>query len=247
MGLAVQLWDYRLSPSPPAGYRDASLTLVLKGEGINPQLLAHPRVCIWPDAFGRDPTAEVLLRAYDRVYTGAYEHPPGVQFLPLGFDDALHVSFNSERSPGAIFVGTATERKAKFLRAIQPNAIFGNGWGDGVYPVYGSELVQVLNQYLLAVNVHRDNMGVTRRLFEMIACGPTITDLVPGVEEVLGPVALEMGFHTPQEGAELKTSFLSHPDVLMAVWHKARAAIQPYTYQAAVRRIVQDAQGQASA
>jgi hypothetical protein len=203
-------------------------------------------VSYWPDWFDREPgLLDRLLKAYDLVATPVRPTPAGCMWLPTGWDPQFH-----QRRPGASPIpslawGTYTERKDLYLETIHPTCIMGNEWSRGwpdvaiLQPRYGPALVAILSAAQVQINIHRDNVGLNRRLFECCACGFTLTDIVPGVEEVLGQELTRLvGFHTPEEGLATMQHYLAHPEERGALWQREREAIQPYTYQAAAQRLL---------
>jgi len=252
LGHDVVLWDHRAEPDPPRLL--CAVALVMKGDETIAAKL-RPRtpnvVAYWPDWLDRTPgLLERLLQAYDVVATPQRPTPEGCMWLPTGWDPQVHTRFPSgypDPIPSMAF-GTGTPRKAEFLASICPTWVLGNDWdshlrwkGSGFLPAaYGPRLVGTLSQAQVLVNVHRDAVGVNRRLFEMMACGFTLTDIVPGVEEVLGPDLTRLvGFATPQEGRAQLLLYLDHPEQREALWQREHVAIQPYSYKAAAARLLQ--------
>lgn len=166
-------------------------------------------------------------------------------WLPGAWDERLHVRHALGTVPirsGAVFVGTATERKREFLKIIQPKVVAGNGWIHRG-PLYLHDYVRFLSQWSLAINVHRDNIGVNRRFFEMMACCFTITDRVPGVVEILGEeLAAKVTFETPEEGQQLKEYFLGTDlkSEVEQLWEMEKDAIANYTYTHLAQSIIDE-------
>lgn len=244
-GHAVQLWDYRREPKPPRGRRN-DLQLVLKGGFPAPPFFGDS-YCYWPDALGRDLESEASLRTYQKVFTCLRPTPDGMLWLPTGWDPTVHYPRNVEKTNNAIFVGTATPRKATFLNAIGgwgKNLLYGNGWPIGGGAIYMDDYCEALSASRISINIHRDEVGVNRRFFESIACTFTITDLVPGVEEILGhELAATVGFRTPEEARERAEFFLKNQSLIPGLWEWERKVIMPYTYDEAVQRVVKGLTG----
>lgn len=240
LGHRLTLWDYRADAEPPAGSWEVGL--VLKGDAETPAKLRPAcvkLVCYWPDRWGRALEAEASLEKYDAVYTPVRPTPAGARWLPGAWDETVHTPGPGPEhvSADSIFVGTATDRKAEFVDVIMPTRLFGNGWLNYaralVQPVYLREYASFLNQSRVAINIHRDDeVGLNRRFFEMVACTFTITDLVPGVEEILGPELTEkVAFSTPAEGAKLLALYLAHPEEATELWRAERTAIAGHSYR----------------
>lgn len=265
LGHELVLWDYRTDISPPDGV-SCDLAVVMKGDRrtLVPRHVAPIRVCYWPDDFERGPDdgdgqpaanfpkAQELLYNYDIVFSPIFPTPAeGMVWLPGAWDERVHVRRVLTRQHmrgGSVFAGTYTERKAKFLKVMKPGLIVGNGWHSTLSrAVYLHEYVGMLSQYSLSINVHRDDIGINRRLFEMMACGFTITDRVPGVVELLGEwLAEKVTFETPAEGLELKDYYLRAIDQssggygrdIQILWEMERDAIANYTYTHLARSII---------
>lgn len=240
LNCSLLLWDYRIDPAPPLAQYDAAL--VLKGQPDTPeQLLSSAyKMCYWPDAFGRLPEAEAALRGYDRVYTMVRPTPEGMVWLPGAYDPVVHYprAEDGRMLFDTLFIGTATAYKRQMLDELQVRIVFGNGWNQAIYL---HEYAHTLSRALIAVNVHREPaVGVTRRLFEYISCTFTLTDLPPGVVEVLGPELADLvGFRTPQQGRERIAYYLAHPKDRAEVWAAERRAIRQYTYGALATSILE--------
>jgi hypothetical protein len=252
-GVPIIPWDYRRENYrfDNSTYDLLALKTPLKIPGRDPKYIDLDRdpwrmpwrACYWPDALGRDPESEAMLKEYDRVYTCLRPTPEGMIWLPTGWDPKVHYQrVVGEPSFDVVFLGTATPRKAEFLRAV-PNkqlVIFGNGWGLNE-PAYLEDYCQILSKARISINIHRDEIGLNRRFFESMACTFTLTDLVPGVEEILGhDLARSVAFSTPTELYELVVYFLdsSHAEERQQLWMQERDAIAPYTYDAAVRKVL---------
>lgn len=236
MGHNVSLWDYRLEPKPESQSYDLFLGMKTPPEAT--QLVKGPKFVYWSDDFDRTPDLLAnLLAAYDKVYTPVRPTPPGCIWLPTGYDPLVHVDRGFRRNWGCVSGGTYTQRKKDFLEVIRPTFIFGNDWEESVGgarmhgPVYLQDYVYFLGNANLLVNIHHGDVGVGRRLFEFIACGPTITDDVPGIPEVLGSVYKDVSFKTPEQGLELKNRLMANPGCLRELWEEERRAVRLYTYQ----------------
>lgn len=251
LGHSVAVWDYRLDLDPPPNV-SYDLAIVWKGAKGMPQLLHSPKICYWPDKFGRAPIDEEDLSLYDRVFTCTRPTPEGMTWLPTGWDPDYHKNLHyppEKRSLDILFIGTKSERKLRFLSEIKPDKIYGNGWSSswgaaGLVPprpaIYLQEFVHVLNTHYITVNIHRDDDGFNSRVLEFMACGFTLTDRVPGIEEVFGKeLANKISFSTPKQGRAMVEHFYNHPELRDELWKEEFAAIQPYTYLNAVRRMLE--------
>jgi len=241
LGHSVQVWDYRLDVDPPPFFHYPEVTLVLKGETIDPRKLPSPKAVYWPDDLERTPGIEKVLQHYDKVFTPVRPTPDWMEWLPTGWDPAVHKNLNISRDVETIYVGTAnSEYKIKMVEKIWPEKVHGNGWREWYPPVYLHELVQVLNRGRILIDVHQSpTVGLNRKFFEMISCGFTITDRVPGMEEILGwGLTHQVSFTSSDEAKELIRYYLERPREREEVWLLQREKIQEYTYEKAVKRIL---------
>jgi len=247
LGHSIIVWDYRLDKNPPPFTHYPDVTIVLKGETIDPRKLPSPKFNYWPDALERTPGIEEVLKHYDKVFTPVRPTPDWMEWLPTGWDPAIHVDREVHRNVDTIYVGTANSGyKIKMIEEINPKWLFGNDWkrvdrwGNVIKPVYLHELVLTLNRSKILIDVHQSpTVGLNRKFFEMIACGFTIVDRVPGVEEILGSeLASNVTFPSPDEAKELIKYYLEHPEERSKLWSLEREKIQEYTYEKAVKRIL---------
>jgi len=252
LGHSVTVWDYRLDVQPPPFTVFPELTLVLKGEGLNPQMFPSPRFCYWPDAFERTPSIMSTLERYDRVFSPVRPTPSEAEWLPTGWDPAIHRDLKLPvKTIDSLYIGTFnSERKAEFIRQVKPQVVAGNEWEklpdacsvlNITYPpAYLHDMVSLANKAKVLIDIHQGPVGLNRKFFEMIACGFTIVDRVPGVEEVLGK-ELEgaVSFKDGKQAHEMIKYYLGHPEEREALWKVEREAIQPYTYEMAVGVILQ--------
>ena len=241
LGHLVAVWDYRTQPIPPPVKVD--FTLVMKGESIEPRTLRRPRICYWPDALERTPGIEQVLQHYDRVYTPVRPTPAGMTWLPTGWDPSIHRVMQAPRDIPSLYIGTNNSpRKRGFLAVVKPTFLAGNGWPDtwqALGPQYLHDFVALASRAKVAINIHQGPVGLNRKLFELIPSAFTITDRVPGVEEVLGEdLGYQVSFDTPEEGKSLLEWALLHPEKMEELWAKEKAKIAPYTYLNACRKIL---------
>jgi len=241
MGHSVQVWDYRLDVDPPPFFSYPEVTLALKGESVNPRNLPRPCFNYWPDALERTPGIEEVLQHYDKVFTPVVPTPDWMEWLPTGYDEKIHRDLHLERDVDTIYVGTANSKyKVETIEKICPEAVYGNEWRDWYPPVYLHDLVRVLNRGKILIDVHQSpTVGLNRKLFEMIACGFTITDGVPGVQEILGKeLASKVTFKDPHEAKELIRYFLEKPEEREDLWKVERKAIRNFTYLRATEKLL---------
>lgn len=252
LGHSVIVWDYRLQPAP-LKREPWDLTLVLKGENLDPRLLPTPKVCYWPDDLGRTPGIESILRYYDKVFTPVRPTPDNMEWLPTGWDPDIHVDRQIERGIPSLYIGTNNSPyKKDMVDGIWPSVVAGNGWESEAVVVkiglsrrdlpshYLHDFVYLANVAEILIDVHQSpHVGLNRKLFEMIACGFTLVDRVPGVEELLGfGLTNQVSFRTADEAKELIQYYLTRPGERGEVWRQERERIVRYTYLEAAKRIL---------
>ena len=249
LGHTVAVWDYRRDLNPPPIH--PGFPLLLKGAGIDPRTLRRPRVCYWPDALERTPGIQDVLQAYDRVYTPVRPTPPGMTWLPTGWDPTIHGCTGVPRDIPSLYIGTNnSERKREFVDTIWPNTVAGNGWEtpavviklghprSDLPPHYLHDFVALASRARVAIDIHQGPAGLNRKLFELIPSAFTITDRAPGVEEVLGDIADQVSFTTPEQGQALLERWLINTNGREALWEKEKVRIAPYTYLNAARKML---------
>ena len=256
LGHSVYLWDYRLQVNIPEVDADASI--VFKGEIVTPELLPKPSICYWPDALDRNPGVENRLKGYDKVFHLAKPAPDWLEWLPSGWDPAVHRSLEPPTGNyPSVYIGTCNSGYKKIMvKEIHPDVVFGNNWDnrgrenvpDNVPQGYNVGTAVYLHEFTLAANsakvlidIHQaPNAGPNRKLFELIACGFTIVDRVPGVEELLGVELIKsVTFSTSKEARSLIDYYVDHDEERERLWALEKEAIEPYTYENCARRLVE--------
>lgn len=145
---------------------------------------------------------------------------------------------------GVAFIGTHTPYKERMLDGVVDvglDYLAGNGWERGPLrllnlmrpAVYLHDYADVLRRSVVSINLHHDpQVGVNRRLYESIACTFTLTDLPPGVEEVLGHnLAEAVGVRSPEDLREKAEFYATHHVEREALWERERAAVAHGTYR----------------
>lgn len=246
LGHEVILWDYRAYPQlvcPDDELASFDGSVVFKGESIAEiDRLPQPKVCYWPDDLGRTPGIENVLAKYDEVFTPVRPTPDGMVWLPTGWDPDLHRNYGKKRWINSIYVGTKNSQyKCDMVHQIRPEGIAGNGWGKDFPPVYTDDLVGYLNDGKVLINIHQNpSVGVNRKFFELVACGLTITDRAPGIDEILGKeLANQLCFTTPEEAKDLIDQALALDDEERSkLWKLECAQILNFTYANAAREVL---------
>jgi len=241
LGHSISVWDYRLDENPPPFTHYPGVTIVLKGETIDPRRLPSPKAVYWPDALERTPGVEEVLEHYDKVFTPVRPTPDNMEWLPTGWDPAIHRDLQIKRRD-TMYIGTCnSDYKRDMIEAIRPDLVHGNNWDYGYLPpVYLHDFVHCANEAKILIDIHQSpTVGLNRKFFECIACGFTIVDKVPGVEDILGEeLADQVSFETPKEAKELIRYYLDRPEERNEVWQLEQEKIQEFTYEKAVERIL---------
>ena len=247
LGHFVDLWDYRMNPYNKVSGFD--LVIIFKGESIDPEILPRPRICYYPDDPNRIPGIENKLKLYDLVLTPVRPTPEGYEWLPTGWDESVHrdMGYKGDRYE-AVYIGTNnSDRKSHWITKLAPDVVFGNGWGTiepkhAIIiqpPVYHHDLTQALNKAYIAIDIHHGEVGVNRKLFEMIPCTFTLVDRVPGVEEIFGEVVTPlMSFRTVKDARDMIKYYLKNESERKEVWKAQKEKIQPYTYKEAAKKVL---------
>jgi hypothetical protein len=242
------VWDYRSKPWSEIDLsgRHVDATVVFKGEGVPVPLLPSPKVCYWPDKLERMPGIEKVLAEYDKVFTPVFPCPLGMTWMPSGYDYQVHRNLGLIRDLGSIYVGTYNSAyKHEIVEELSPDVLRGNNWdaSHNVQAIYGSELVQLLNRGKVLIDIHQSpDTGVNRKLFEMIPCGLTLVDEVPGIKEILGDDLAKMVCYNKTNGLE-KVRFYSrmydtdYPQ-WESIWLREQLAIERYEYTSLAKRLL---------
>ena len=242
LGHSVILWDYRLEREPPK--TDYELALVLKGEQVNPSVLRRPRFCYWPDNFARTQGVERLLSGYDRVFTPVFPTPPGYIWLPTGYDSLLHKDLHTWRQFETLYIGTNnSSEKLEKVRFLRPSVVAGNAWENEKTlnrypPLYLHDFVRMANRATIALDIHQGDVGVNRKLFELVPCAFTLVDRVPGIEEIFGRITPMVSFESIGQAKEMIDYYLYNPIMRESIWQEEQTKIEPFSYEKAVSTVL---------
>jgi spore maturation protein CgeB len=157
----------------------------------------------------------------DKIDNTRYFH------LPLAYDPNIHYPLERRKTIDVAFVGTKHKDRAHIAK-IPGIKIYGNEWGDGIYPVYSAKKRNVYAQTKIMVNHHVDgDTSPNMRTFECLAMKTfMLTDLVP--EELKGGMVQYNG----QSDLEGKiASYLKHEKDREIIAEDGWKLVQPYTYE----------------
>lgn len=245
LGHRVDTWDYRAYPEVKKSPIKYDLTIVFKGETLVPSMFSGKKVCYWPDKLDRTPGIENILKGYDKVFCPMRPTPKGMIWLPTGFDPDTHKDLKMIRGIDSVYIGTNnSEYKFSMVRDIKPTEIYGNNWQwypelQVKLPVYDKALAVVCNRAKVIVDIHQaPDTGVNRKFFEMVACGLTIVDNVPGIQEILGTTAGYVTYLGAEDARSLIRSFVKDPIWREEVWRQEKQAILGHSYEEAAKKLL---------
>lgn len=157
----------------------------------------------------------------DKIDNTRYFH------LPLAYDPYIHFPLKRLKTTDVAFVGTKHKDRAHIAK-IPGIKIYGNDWGDGVYPAYSAKKRNVYAQTKIMVNHHVEgDTSPNMRTFECLAMNTfMLSDLVP--EELEGGMVKYDSFD------DLLTKidyYLVHKEEREAIAEKGKELVKPYTYE----------------
>ncbi len=182
MGCEVFDTDYRLQADnlDELFLREAHLTLVFKGSGIQPELIEElkcPSILWYQDdifttGHGRRDIA-YSGSAYDRVYTfdkSAIEEYKNygikdVRWLPLCMSPAVHKKMYIPKVHDVSFVGNIYPNRERLISRLRER------FDVFVTKAYMDEMVKVFNESKIVLNLGIGNTGIQSRVFEALGCG----------------------------------------------------------------------------
>jgi len=155
------------------------LTLVIKGESIDPATLKHPAAIWFTDDPARYPWADKLGEAYDVKYA---VRPSNVfKYLPIGVDMDVHkpVAANPIHLVG--FAGTGRPERTELIRHLWEKyqiQIYGNSWNPAApyfkgKAIYNKDLNQFYSSLSFVFNV--SSFGeLNSRILETMSIGCSV-------------------------------------------------------------------------
>ena len=148
--------------------------------------------------------------------------------LPVAYDPYTHYPLTRTKTIDVAFVGTKHKDRAHIAK-IPGIKIYGNEWGDGIYPVYSAKKRKIYAQTKIMVNHHVDgDTSPNMRTFECLAMNTfLLSDLVP--KELEGGMAKYTSFDDLLTKIEY---YLEHEDERKAIAEKGKELVKPHTYEA---------------
>ena len=155
--------------------------------------------------------------------------------LPLAYDPHIHFPLERKKTIDVAFVGTKHIDRADIAK-IQGIQIYGNDWGDGVYPVYSAKKRNIYARTKIMVNHHvAGDTSPNMRTFECLAMKTfLLSDLVPK--------ALEGGMVQYNGRSDLKSKiayYLGHEAEREAIAVRGYRLVRPHTYEKRVEEMME--------
>lgn len=148
-------------------------------------------------------------------------------YLPVAYDPYTHYPFEIKKTIDVAFVGTKHKDRVHIAK-IPGIKIYGNEWGNGVYPVYSAKKRRIYAQTKIMVNHHvGGDTSPNMRTFECLAMKTFLfSDLVP--KELEGGMIKYYSFDDLLVKIE---HFLKYQDERKAIAKKGNELVKPYTYE----------------
>jgi hypothetical protein len=154
--------------------------------------------------------------------------------LPLAYDPYTHFPLERRKMIDVAFVGTKHIDRAHIAK-IPGIEIYGNGWGDTIYPAFGAKKRSIYEWTKIMVNHHARGDTSSMRTFECLAMGTfLLSDLVWEYED--GGMVKYDSFD------DLLTKidyYLEHEDEREAIAAKGKELVKPYTYEARMAQMLE--------
>ena len=155
--------------------------------------------------------------------------------LPLAYDPYIHFPPTLRKTIDVAFVGTMHIDRAHIAK-IPGIQIYGNEWGNGVYPIYSAKKRAIYARTKIMVNHHVDgDTSPNMRTFECLAMGTfMLSDLVPGY--------LDGGMVKYNSFDDLLTKidyYLEHAEERIALSTMGGVLVKPYTYELRVTEMME--------
>lgn len=195
------------------------------------------KILYFPDAYG---DYKDLFDVYGDIYD--YVFFPTKNSLidnkrcfnvSFGYCPYTHYSVQRKKKIDVCFIGTKHQDRS-WIRDIPNIKIYGDGWGEGVYPVYGAKKRAIVAQSKIILNYHLENEA-NMRDYEMLASRAfMLGDIIP--------VGLERGMAKYDNFDDLCDKidyYLKHEDEREEIVRKGREVVFPYTYERRIKEIIE--------
>jgi len=155
--------------------------------------------------------------------------------LPVAYDPHLNIPLKRRKTIDVAFVGTKHKGRA-LIAKIPGIKIYGNDWGDGIYPVYSAKKRNIYARTRIMVNHHVEgDTSPNMRTFECLAMGTfMLSDLVPAY--------LDSGMVKYYSFDDLLTKidyYLEHYEERIELSEMGRVLVKPYTYELRIAEMME--------
>ena len=156
-------------------------------------------------------------------------------YLPVAYDPYTHYPLKRKKTIDVAFVGTKHKDRAHIAK-IPSIKIYGNEWGDGIYPVYSAKKRKIYAQTKIMVNHHVDgDTSPNMRTFECLAMGTfMLSDLVP--KELEGGM---IKYHSFDDLLVKIEHFLKYEDERKAIAEKGKELVRLHTYEKRMEQMIE--------
>ena len=156
-------------------------------------------------------------------------------YLPVAYDPHIHFPLKRWKTTDVAFVGTKHKDRAHIAK-IPGIKIYGNEWGDGIYPAYSAKKRNIYAQTKIMVNHHVEgDTSPNMRTFECLAMKTfLLSDLVP--KELEGGMIKYYSFDDLLVKIE---HFLKYKDERKAIAEKGKELVKSHTYEARMGQMIE--------
>lgn len=197
--------------------------------------------------------------SFSRVTTRFFRDTCGLNAQHLPFGALPQPAATSEATGEALFVGSADLRRIFLLERIRQHLqIRGNRWRRNFplmsvelqartddRPVWGSELLQLLQGARIVLNITRTDFygaetGINLRIFEALAAGCfLLTDHCEEIAELLQPGLEIETFRSAEELADKVRFYLANDTARRRIAEQGHAAfLQRHTWRARIEQLI---------
>lgn len=239
---ALKSIGYEVIESTKAG-NNVDISLVLKGEYVNPKCLSGLKILYFPDNimhFQR--LFDKINVFYDYIFVGYASEivdNKRVFYLPFGYDPSLHYPLSGIRKRyDTLFVGTYRPERY-FITQIPKIKIFGNDWaqvGINTLPLYGGALCKVHARAKIVINYHYPGDTSNPRIYETLANNAfLLTDrpasFIDGKDLVV--------YGSFNDLLDKIKYYLAHEDERQTIAESGYKAVQKHTYRDRMKEMME--------
>ena len=146
--------------------------------------------------------------------------------VEVGYCPYTHYPVLRKKKIDLCFIGTKHPDR-DWIAELPGIKIYGNEWGDDIYPIYGTKKRGITAQSKIMVNCHIDKNGSNMRDYEVLSMGTfMLSDFVPA--ELQGGMVQYNGFDDLVEKIDF---YLKHEKEREAIAKRGQEIVAPYTYE----------------